>query len=510
LTLNERALARILLESGIENKKVCVLSVVGGFRQGKSFLLDFFIRYLENSGKPGWEGEDDAPLTGFTWRGGSKRETTGLWMWSDPFIVKLPKTNEEIAIILLDTQGTFDTQSTMRENVTIFGLGTLISSMEIYNLMKQIREDDLQSLQLFTEYGILIGEGYLGAEADIKPFQKLRFLVRDWYDKEDHVHGVTGGLEYLDGVLKVFDAQHDDLKSVRLHIRECFEELDCYLMPHPGMEVVEDRKYDGRLSAVRQEFREHLLDLVQDTITNPVVKKVNGNDVCASELYTYVITYMEMFKNDDLPEPRTALQATALATHINAIQDSIKFYESKMVERTKSSYVMPEDLIHFNNDKIPETIQHYRNIKKIGGKEMTLKYENELEIRLSELWLRFEELNKAKFSLSSLKTPISLAFLLVLSYVLSHSVMDLILSLVGLSFLLAPLDLLFWTVLLSLLFYLTARVAKVENPALARGMFYLDQGTTLLWNKGLSKVTMKAQTYVTAKGTEMLLKKTKE
>jgi len=408
---------------------------------------------------------------------------------------------------LLDTQGTFDTQSTIRENVTIFGLSTLISSIEIYNLMKQIREDDLQSLQMFTEYGRLIGEGYLGADSGVKPFQKLKFLVRDWYDKEDHEHGQVGGNEYLEQVLQVFDSQHDDLKNVRLHIRECFDELDCYLMPHPGMDVVESRSYDGRLQIVREEFRRYLLDLVRHSLTAPIVKKVNGNDVNARELYNYIETYMDMFNNEDLPEPRTALQATALATHINATQESVKFYEVKMTEHTQGSYVMPEDLVRYNDELIPQTIEFFRSIKKIGGKEMGVKYENELEIKLSETWNRFEELNKAKFSLSSLKTPISLAFMLVISYIASHSIMDILLSLVGLGFLLTPLDLLFWVVLLSLLFYMVAKVSKIDNPYLAKTIYYLDKGTTILWNKGLSKVTMKAQNYVTTKGTEMLLKK---
>jgi len=45
--LNTEALETILLSSRVKNKKVVVLSVAGAFRKGKSFLLDFLIRYLE-------------------------------------------------------------------------------------------------------------------------------------------------------------------------------------------------------------------------------------------------------------------------------------------------------------------------------------------------------------------------------------------------------------------------------------------------------------------------------
>lgn len=47
--LDEEALESILLADNVRDKKVIVLSVAGAFRKGKSFLLDFCLRYL-NSG----------------------------------------------------------------------------------------------------------------------------------------------------------------------------------------------------------------------------------------------------------------------------------------------------------------------------------------------------------------------------------------------------------------------------------------------------------------------------
>jgi len=34
-------------------------------------------------------GEPEEDLLGFPWRGGADRETTGIMMWSKPFVVKL-------------------------------------------------------------------------------------------------------------------------------------------------------------------------------------------------------------------------------------------------------------------------------------------------------------------------------------------------------------------------------------------------------------------------------------
>lgn len=68
-----------------------MISVAGAFRKGKSFLLNFFLRYLKYrsrfgiNGDVGQNGQADDWLSSepdlqhgvFSWRGGSKRETNG-------------------------------------------------------------------------------------------------------------------------------------------------------------------------------------------------------------------------------------------------------------------------------------------------------------------------------------------------------------------------------------------------------------------------------------------------
>lgn len=104
----------------------------------------------------------------FAWRGGQERQTTGIWMWSEPFIRSSKASGEKIAVLLMDTQGMFDNETTMTLTAQIFGLSTLVSSFQvrhrflfqcvcyctqIYNVDKRIQEDNLQHLALFSEYG---------------------------------------------------------------------------------------------------------------------------------------------------------------------------------------------------------------------------------------------------------------------------------------------------------------------------------------------------------------------
>ena len=60
---------------------------------------------------------------------------------------------QDVAVLLMDTQGMFDNESTMTLTAQIFGISTLVSSYQIYNVQNSIGEDKLQHLALFSEYG---------------------------------------------------------------------------------------------------------------------------------------------------------------------------------------------------------------------------------------------------------------------------------------------------------------------------------------------------------------------
>lgn len=106
---------------------------------------------------------------------------------------------EEMAVILIDTQGVCDTNTTVKDCTSIFALSVVLSSIQIFNVKQNIQGDDLSQLELFTEFGrLLSAEGSDGtSQNNLKPFQNLVYLVRDWAYPEEIPYGWDGGSEVL-------------------------------------------------------------------------------------------------------------------------------------------------------------------------------------------------------------------------------------------------------------------------------------------------------------------------
>lgn len=423
--LDLAALERLLLNERVRDHKVAVVSVAGAFRKGKSFLLNFFLRYLSfiaggNSGSSSsgedWLGSCDQALKGFTWRGGSERDTTGILLWSEPFLVTLPS-GEQIAVLLMDTQGAFDSQSTVRDCATVFALSTMLSSLQIYNLSTNIQEDDLQHLQLFTEYGKLAQESLDSAGA---PFQRLLFLVRDWSYPYEHSFGEEGGRALLEKRLLINEKQHHELQQLRRHIRQCFEDISGYLMPHPGLDVATDPTFDGRLSAIHQQFVAQLRTLVPRLLapSNLVVKRINGAEVSCQELLHYFKAYMPIYQGDDLPQPKTMLMATAEANNLAAVAASRSVYTGKMetVCGGERPYVSPDKLNEAHTRCLEESLTWFRKLRKMGGPEFSLKYEEQLRADCDEAFELYRAHNQSKNVFVGMRTPAVLFSALLICY----------------------------------------------------------------------------------------------
>ncbi len=437
--------------------KVAVVSVVGAFRTGKSFLLTFLLRYLRHGSELD-ETEDWMSAAGdlkegninekvvagsgggsvdssFQWRAGKERTTTGIWMWSEPFIRRVAN-GEDVAVLLMDTQGMFDNETSMNLTACIFGLSTLLSSYQIYNVQNRIQEDNLQHLALFSEYGRIALAGDVdtkrakkralsaaakvdyGSDAEDEeedseeedddavmlpdddeiPFQRVEFLVRDWMDFDEDLpfHKLKEEMDaYLQDVIDKGSVK--DLRQTREQILGCFQKVRCFILPHPGLEVPK-KAYSGEVELIHPFFR-RLLNHYAREVFGPELepKRIHKRDLTAPELRQYVLSYVDMFKSGTrFPEAQTMLEATASANNQNATQLALTKYKAEM-----DAFCGPKT---YEYRKVEQFLAHHRACKEgslrlfdstatIGRKAQIKEFRARVLAEVEDLFSRYEEAN---------------------------------------------------------------------------------------------------------------------
>lgn len=424
-TFHEDALNKILSRIP-PGWKVAVVSVVGAFRTGKSFLLSWFLRYLhflqktpstEQADTKWYEQFDSLGHDGFDWRGGSERNTTGIWIWSHPHVIANEKTGEQLAVLLVDTQGMFDHETTMALTASIFGLSTLLSSYQIYNVDKRIQEDNLQQLALFSEYARMAiskddedDNAGGNTEHTAKPFQRMEFLVRDWQhfeEEEDYAVMENEMKEYLKNVISERTAK--DLQDTREQIVSCFENISCYALTHPGFAVTK-KKYTGDV----KDLDPHFLQLLDRYCTrvfdleNLVPKVIHGRVLTAAELGSYIKVYAQLFSSGaNFPEAATLLEATASANNTNAVQLALSEYKETMDRIAGphcSNFVRPEELKDEHQRLSSRSLKVFEEIATFGSKSSITSARTKLVEQISEKFEIYTSLNDSRNPLAGLET----------------------------------------------------------------------------------------------------------
>jgi len=124
--------------------------------------------------------------------------------------------------------------------------------------------------------------------------------------------------------------QQGDDSGTREEIRNAFEELDCFLLPHPGLSMVR-KQYDGNINAIEQFFY-RIFDRYVHSIFEEklVIKKVNGREIGPRALGEYVKAYATVFREGHLPKPLTLVQAISLTTNLCAKDEAFRVYKNEM------------------------------------------------------------------------------------------------------------------------------------------------------------------------------------
>ena len=156
--------------------------------------------------------------------------------------------------------------------------------------------------------------------------------MRDWSYPYEADYGSEGGRNILDRRLQVSDFQHEELQNLRKHINACFDRIEAFLLPHPGLKVATDPKFDGKLKDIEPLFIKQLKDFIPMLLSpeNALPRKISGAEVKCKDLSRYMRAYVDIFKGDEMPEPKSMLEATSEANNLASLSEAKDLYTNMM------------------------------------------------------------------------------------------------------------------------------------------------------------------------------------
>lgn len=364
-----------------KDMEVSVILINGPLRTGKSFFSNFVVRYLEND-------SNDTVEDYFKWKKGSEIQTLGIWMLDKIFIY------ENKAIIIMDTQGIFDSDLQQSMTIALLSLSTIISSYQIYNIDKRIQEDHLQYLAYFSEYSRLLSSNK--NISNLKIGQHLSILVRDWQnylDNNNLERCKNDMIKYQNAFLLDFDKMDNDKQMTRSKILDCYSELDCYLLPHPGYKVSEE-EFSGKISDIRPEFMLHVNNYIKNMLDTIKPRKLLDSNLTLGNLEVYIKKYVDMYHDikDNLPKPMTLLETTETVCHDNALNTSIKSYKNLMCDRIKGKYLSLQKIEEIHKDVFKKVLDNFDSLLLLGSEDKSANTRSLISLDMNEEYKLYAEL----------------------------------------------------------------------------------------------------------------------
>lgn len=338
---------------------VGVIIINGPLRTGKSFFTNFIIRHLKNNNIE----QSNYFVDYFVSRRGTDIQTLGIWALDEIFIYN------DMAIVLMDTQGIFDLELNQAMTIALISLSTIMSSYQIYNLDKRIQEDHLCNMAYFSAYSSLISN-----TNNCKIGQTLCLLVRDWANFENNYDLNRCDIEtekYKNDFLGITKNMDVVKKETRKKISDTYDNVVVRLCPHPGYLVTEG-KFSGKLSEIREDFIIHVDHIINKILQDLKPKRIGtGQVLLCRELPNYLKEYVTLYENvkESLPEAMTILETTEKICQDNARTKTVHFYKEKMLSQLRIKRMTKEDIEAWNKSCSRDANKYFKKLYIMGSPE---------------------------------------------------------------------------------------------------------------------------------------------
>ena len=394
--INEEA-KKILSKS--ENKQIGILSLVGKYRTGKSFLLN---RVLIE--KKSLKGFDVGPTI--------KPCTKGIWLWSSPLMISNKNSSTSFPAYLIDTEGLGAYDEEINHDSKIFLIAILISSLFIYNSFGTIDEVALNNLSLILNLSKSLklrnNSNVLNSKESedkemAKYFPSLFWLLRDFALKlEDSDGNVITAKQYLENALMEQKGSTESIEEknlVRKMIKTYFVERDCFPLVRP---VENENDLQNLMTLPEDKIRPEFIKQ-SNMLRNKIYMKIkpknfNGKILSGQMLVDLVESVVNAINEGAIPVIENSWNYIASNECLKSIRENTEYFKKSILDYQKENLTKPDffnELQKYSQNLIEEIISKFREENEKRFDDIS-EYVHKLKLSLNQ---EFKKLNEENISL---------------------------------------------------------------------------------------------------------------
>ncbi|CAM4589258.1 unnamed protein product [Leuciscus chuanchicus] len=355
------------------NEPAVVVSVVGLYRTGKSYLMNRLA----------------GQQSGFALGSTIESKTKGIWMWCVPHPYK-----EGHTLVLLDTEGLGDVEKGDEKHDTwIFCLAVLLSSTLAYNSLGVIDNMALEKLHYVTELTENIrvkAEGSRGEDesADfMRVFPAFVWAVRDFTLELKRGDDPITSDEYLEGALTLKPGnspQTERFNLPRRCLRNFFAVRKCFVFPRPSstqnmrrMEELDEEDLDSEFLEQAKTFCRYIYDNADPKVV------CGGRTITGTALGNLAEVYVEAICSGKVPCLENAVVSLAKIQNVRAVDQALMSYMTELLSMAQLP-MDPADLSNIHTVAEKKAIEGFVTMSfndndQIYQQELMRKIHNEYE-----------------------------------------------------------------------------------------------------------------------------------
>ena len=346
------------------DSNLAVVSIAGIYRSGKSYLLNRLL------------GRQD----GFEIGPNISSCTKGIWIWGDT--IKLNNKNTEVLII--DTEGLASAFEDRNENIDIiiFCLSVLLSSLFIYNSMKNIDESAIESLALVLNFAKKIQAKFNSLNDYANNFPSFLWVLRDFaLELVDEKGNAVSAKQYMENALREENTNMLSLNEynkgvieeinkkneIRKIIKLFFKERDCYTLIRP----IHDEKKLKIIDQIpqeqlRPEFLSQMNILVGKIFENIRPKNINGGYMNGPMFLNLAKMYIDSLNSDELPNINTSWKIVIDSQMKIAFNSGLDFYMNEMNNLDYKTFLTSEKIIKEHLDIKEKSLSYITDLSNMN------------------------------------------------------------------------------------------------------------------------------------------------